>query len=204
MVGEADRPERGVLRRRSSGAARSGSGRVGTHVRIARHHGPMIRYRPTGLSLWGAQWEHKDDDREIVRRLFNLLEDRRMLWKDFSLEIEEHCFRSADIARQQIGQLLDNPEISAGLTAKMKAIQRAFRDFMDDAGDDQQWGHRYAGTGTDRLSVALGTLRGLVGVQLGELAALYEVDVAGDLATIVPDGSGWFFERFSGGSEIPS
>ena len=127
-----------------------------------------------------------------------------MLWKDFSLEIEEHCFRSADIARQQIGQFLDNPEISAGLTAKMKAIQRAFRDFMDGAGDDQQWGHRYAGTGTDRLSVALGTLRGLVGVQLGELAALYEVDVAGDLATVVPDGSGWFFERFSGGSEIPS
>jgi len=127
-----------------------------------------------------------------------------MLWKDFSLEIKEHCFRSADIARQQIGQFLDNPEISAGLTAKMKAIQRAFRDFMDGAGDDQQWGHRYAGTGTDRLSVALGTLRGLVGVQLGELAALYEVDVAGDLATIVPDGSGWFFERFSGGSEIPS
>jgi len=141
---------------------------------------------------------------EFVRRLFNLLEDRRMLWKDFSLEIKEHCFRSADIARQQIGQFLDNPEISAGLTAKMKAIQRAFRDFMDGAGDDQQWGHRYAGTGTDRLSVALGTLRGLVGVQLGELAALYEVDVAGDLATIVPDGSGWFFERFSGGSEIPS
>ena len=121
-----------------------------------------------------------------------------------SLEIEEHCFRSADIARQQIGQLLDNPEISAGLTVKMRAIQRAFRDFMDDAGDDQQWGHRYAGTGTDRLSVALGTLRGQVGVQLGELAALYDVDVVGDLASIVPDGSGWFFERFSGSSEIPS
>jgi hypothetical protein len=86
----------------------------------------------------------------------------------------------------------------------MKAIQRAFRDFMDDAGDDQHWEHRHAGAGTDRLSVALGTLRGLVGVQLGELAALYDVDVVGDLARILPDGSGWFFERFSGGSEIPS
>jgi hypothetical protein len=166
----------------------------------------MVRYRPTGLSLWGvgAQWEHKDDDREIVRRLFNLLEDRRMLWKDFSLEIEEHCFRSADIARQQIGQLLDNPEISPELSGKMKAIQRAFRDFMNDAGDDQHWEHRHAGMGTDRLPVALGTLRGLVGVQLGDLAALYEIDVAGDLASIVPDGSGWFFERFSGVSEIPT
>ncbi len=174
--------------------------------RILRHPEPMVRYRPTGLSLWGVgvQLEHKDDDREIVRRLFNLLEDRRMLWKDFSLEIEEHCFQSADIARQQIGQLLNNPEISPGLTAKVKAIQCAFRGFMDDADGDQRWEHRHAGMGTDRLSVALGTLRGLVGVQLGELAALYDVDVVGDLARIIPDGSGWFFERFPAGSEILS
>ncbi|MDA8399653.1 MAG: hypothetical protein M0008_06340 [Actinomycetota bacterium] len=157
----------------------------------------MVRYRPTGVSLWGVQWERKDDDREIVRRLFNLLEDRRMLWKDFSSEIEEHCFSSAAIARNQIGQLLDSPEISQQLAGRLKALQRAFRDFMNDAGDDLPSWRRYPGAGTDPLSMALGTLRGLVGVQLGELAARYDVDVAGDLASIVPAGSGWFFERFT-------
>jgi hypothetical protein len=80
-------------------------------------------------------------------RLLNLLEDRRMLWKDFSLEFEEHCYQSAGLARRQIGDLLDNLETGAALAAKLKAIQRAFRDFMDDAGDDKPWGRRYSGTG---------------------------------------------------------
>jgi len=50
----------------------------------------MVRFRVSGISPTSLQWERKDDDVEIVRRLFNLLEDRRMLWKDFSFEIEEH------------------------------------------------------------------------------------------------------------------
>jgi hypothetical protein len=36
----------------------------------------------------------------------------------------------------------------------------------------------------------------LVGVQVGELAARYELEVSDELATIVPDQAGWFFERF--------
>ena len=45
--------------------------------------------------------------------------------------------------------------------------------------------------------MALGRLRALVGVQVGELAALYDLDVDDDLATIVPDQNGWFFEAFT-------
>jgi hypothetical protein len=58
----------------------------------------MARYRITGGSgpFGGAQWERKDDDREIARRVLNLLADRGMLWRDCTLEIEEHCVRSAD------------------------------------------------------------------------------------------------------------
>lgn len=46
--------------------------------------------------------------------------------------------------------------------------------------------------------MALGRLRALVGVQVGELAAFYELDVDDDFATIVPDQHGWFFEAFTG------
>lgn len=44
--------------------------------------------------------------------------------------------------------------------------------------------------------MALGRLRGLVGIQIGELAADYNLDVSKELATIVPDQAGWFFEPF--------
>jgi hypothetical protein len=156
-----------------------------------------MRYRLTGASgpLGGGQWERKDDDREIARRVMNLLGDRRMLWKDFSMEIEEHCVTAANIVRAGIGSHLDNPEISSELARQLQLLQRLFRDFVDEVGPAGEDGHMrsYA---TDPLSIALGRLRGLVGVQVGELAARYELEVSDELATIVPDQAGWFFERF--------
>lgn len=161
----------------------------------------MTRYRLTGGSVpfAGAQWERKDDDREIARRVLNLLADRRMLWKDFSLEIEEHCVTSANRAREQIGVHLDNPETGTELARRLQLLQRLFRDFVDEVGPDGgNWNRRRSPIGTDPLSMALGRLRGLVGLQIGELAADYNLDVSEELATIVPDQAGWFFERFDG------
>jgi hypothetical protein len=43
--------------------------------------------------------------------------------------------------------------------------------------------------------MALGRLRGLVGVQIGEIAGGYDLRVSDELAVIVPDQAGWFFER---------
>ena len=76
----------------------------------------MTRYRMTGGSVGpfgGGQWERKDDDREIARRVLNLLVDRRMLWKDFSVEIEEHCVQSANLARQELGEHLDRSYVAS-------------------------------------------------------------------------------------------
>lgn len=157
----------------------------------------MTRYRLTGGSapFGGAQWE-RNDDGEIARRVLNLLADRRMLWKDFTLEIEEHCVRSANQVRDQLGVHLDNPEIGDDLTRRLRLLQRLFRDFVDETDPEPEEWARDRTPGTDRLSMALGRLRGLVGVQVGELAADYDLDVSEELATIVPDQSGWFFERF--------
>ena len=52
--------------------------------------------------------------------------------------------------------------------------------------------------------MALGRLRALVGVQVGQLAAEYALDVSPELSTIVPDQAGWFFERFDGPHQRPA
>lgn len=160
----------------------------------------MVRYRTTGLTagVVGAQWERKDDDQEIARRVLNLLGDRRMLWKDFSLEIEEHCVRSAIQVRRDLGFHLDNPEIGDGLARRVRLLQGLFRAFVDEIGPGGDDAHRWLGRsgGTDPLSMALGRLRGLVGIQVGQLASEYDLDVSEELATIVPDDGAWFFERF--------
>lgn len=160
-----------------------------------------MKFRVAGLSLGndvlqaGVQFEPKDDDREIARRVVNDLSDRRMLWKDFSREIEEHCVESAIQLRRQLGEHLNTRGISTELAKRIQLIQRLLRSFIDELGDDPHMHYRMA-AGTDPLSVALGRLRALVGVQVGDLAASYGLDVPDDLATIVPDEQGWFFERF--------
>lgn len=157
----------------------------------------MVRYRLTGAStpFGGVQWERKDDDREIARRVLNLLSDRRMLWNDFPMEIEEHCVRSANRVREQLGLHLDNAEIGAELARSIQLLQRLFRDFVDEFGPAGSDWSQYRRPGNDPLSMALGRLRGLVGVQVGDLAATYGLEVSEELAAIVPDQAGWFFER---------
>lgn len=148
--------------------------------------------------MWGLQWERKDNDRELARRLFIHLEDHRMLWKDFSVEIEEHCIQSAERARHELTALLTSPEIGPHLAEGLSAIRAAFRAFMDEVGEeyrDRYHRHHYPGDRTDPLSLALGRLRGVVGVQIGEIASTWDVAVPDDLATIVRDQAGWFFER---------
>ncbi len=157
-----------------------------------------MRYRLTGITIpgVGGQWARRDDDREIARRVLNLLADRRMLWKDFSMEIEEHCVASANTVRDALGTHLDHPDIGEDLARRLQLVQRLFRDFVDEVGPTDNDGfdrHRW-GMGTDALSMVLGRLRALVGVQVGELAATYDLDVTDELATIVPDQAGWFFE----------
>lgn len=144
--------------------------------------------------MGGLQWEFKDDDREIARRAVNSFEDRRMLWKDYSLEVEEDCVRSASEARRALGALIDSPDIGPDLVRQLKVCQAAFREFMDTfAGVDPREGH-WRAYGTDPLSMALGRLRALIGVQVGELREKYRLEVSPELASIVPDESGWFFE----------
>ena len=169
----------------------------------------MVKFRLTGASLGsvGAQWEQKDDDREIARRVLNLLADRRLLWKDFTVEVEEHCVASAIQIRRELGRHLDNPEISVPLAARVRLLQTLFRSFIDELGPygGDQPHHRWSSVGTDPLSMALGRLRALVGVQIGALASEFELEVGEDLALIIPDEAGWFFQRFPpGANELDS
>ena len=164
----------------------------------------MVKFRLTGASLGsvGVQWEQKDDDREIARRVLNLLADRRLLWKDFTVEVEVHCVGSAIQIRRELGRHLDNPEISAPLAARVRLLQTLFRSFIDELGPygGDQTLHRWSSVGTDPMSMALGRLRALVGVQIGALASEFELEVGEDLALIIPDEAGWFFERFPPGA----
>ena len=157
------------------------------------------RFRLTGVStpFGGLQWERRDTDAQIAQRVVDLLGDRRLLWADFTQEITEHCTTSAIEVRNRLGTHLENPDIGQGLASDIRVLQGLFRDFVTEVGPaGDGFGRRVPSHGTDPLSQALGKLRALVGVRLGELAARYELEISAELASIVPDEHGWFFETF--------
>ena len=110
----------------------------------------VTRYRLTGGSVRSPapSVERKDDDGEIARRVLNLLGDCRVLWRDFTLEIEEHWVKSANRVRDPIGVHLENPEIGVDLARRLQLLQRLFRDLVDEAGPEGEEWARYRTPGS--------------------------------------------------------
>ncbi|WP_203566851.1 DUF6650 family protein [Aestuariimicrobium ganziense] len=150
-----------------------------------------MRYRWTGLGtpFGSLQWERKDDDEVIARRVISLLEDRRLLFVDFYWETPSDCIVSAGAVRDKLSEMITNPDISTGLAQQLKLLRSYFRTFMETRDDH---GRRYH-MGHEPFSVALGELRAKVGQLVGDLAARFELDVEPDLASIVPTEEGGFF-----------
>lgn len=169
-----------------------------------------MRYRLTGVGtpFVSLSFGNKDDDKEIARRAISMLEDRRILFADASWVSRGYCLGSAELARDQLTELIANPDISEGLARQLKLVRSYLRTFMTDAiwprhlGRFGCAGHRRAGSGddahryvADQLSVALGELRAKVGLVVGDLAVRFDLDVEPELATIIPVEDGGFFEQ---------
>lgn len=152
-----------------------------------------MRFRLTGLGtpFGSLQWEKKDDDREIARRVISLLEDRRLLYRDFFWEVPHECIESARQTRESLTALIASPDISPGLSLEVKLLRAYFRTFMDTRDDH---GRRYH-MGSEPISLALGELRAKVGQVVGDLAARFDLEVEDELGSIVPVERGGFFDR---------
>ena len=59
-------------------------------------HYEEILSRLTGISvpLFGVQWNPPTSEVTIARRIIRFLEDRRVLYNDYELEIPNHCVQS--------------------------------------------------------------------------------------------------------------
>ena len=155
---------------------------------------PRVRFktligRLTGFStpFFGVSWEPPKSERDVIRQLVNFLEDRRVLFNPFMLEVEWQVVDSVAEIRGHLTEALDElGENSPGI-APVKAMRAACRRFLDEPHPDlphigQRWGHP-DGNG---FFVALGELRATFGTHLAFLAAQYGIDVEGDLASVLP------------------
>ncbi len=146
--------------------------------------------RITGIStpFGGLQWADPGaSERDIIRGLILFLEDRRVLYNPFILEVRSQVDPSIHQIRHECTNLLRQLGENAFAVAPLRAIREACRRFHDDANMEFRFfarrGHHELDAG---FFTALGALRATIGQQLALLAAHYDLDIEGDLADVLP------------------
>lgn len=147
--------------------------------------------RVTGFStpFFGVQWTPPSAERDAVRAFLSFLEDRRVLYASYELEVTGEVESSVhDIRRRCTESLAALPEQSRAV-GSVRAIRAACRRFFDEPPQDfRNLYPRDFGKFRDQAGffTALGELRATVGAQIAILAVLYEVELEAELATILP------------------
>jgi hypothetical protein len=147
--------------------------------------------RITGISVpfGGISWaDPGPSDAEIVRRFIVFLEDRRVLYNAYNLESLSEVERSIHEVRSECTETLQALGPKAFGVTPIRSIRAAGRRFHDDEKEsfrffDHRFGHH---DGSPGFFAALGAFRSTVGQQVAVLAAHYDIDIEGDLASALP------------------
>lgn len=148
--------------------------------------------RVTGISTPFGGFQLSDpgpSDAETIRRFLLFLEDRRVLYNPMDLEVASQVEHSVHQIREECTKTLQALPPKAFAATPIRVIREASRRFHDDQNEgfrffDDRWPrHR---EGSPGFFVALGALRATVGQQVALLAAHYDIDIEGDLASVLP------------------
>jgi len=152
-------------------------------------------HRLSGFSLpfFGVQWTPPADEREIVRGLLTALEDRRVLFVPYHLEVVSQVTSSVLQMRETLTKTLQALPETSRAAGSIRAMRTACRRFLEEPMPDfrnlMRWhGGRHAGDeeGSPSFFVALGELRATFGTHIAALAYQYGLDVEPELASILP------------------
>jgi hypothetical protein len=147
--------------------------------------------RVTGISspFGGLQWaDPGPSEGQIVRDFVLFLEDRRVLYNPMYLEIVGQVEHSIHEIREQCTKTLQALPPKAFGVVPIRAIREAGRRFHDDQNEDFRFFHDrwHSSEGGPGFFTALGAFRASVGQQVALLAAHYDFDIEGDLASALP------------------
>jgi hypothetical protein len=154
-----------------------------------------LAHRLSGFSLpfFGVQWTPPADEREIVRGLLTALEDRRVLFVLYHLEVVSQVTSSVLQMRETLTRTLKTLPETSRAAGSVRAMRAACRRFLEEPMPEfrnlMRWhGGRHGGDeeGNPSFFVALGELRAAFGTHIAALAYQYGLDVEPELASILP------------------
>lgn len=153
------------------------------------------RLNGVSIPFFGVSWQPPRSDVAAAREVITFLEDRRLLYNPYEVEIPEHVVQSVIDIRREMTRSLAAGGLADELTGSLRSIRAACRKFLDSVGVSDD--------GRDRLHLpptafgvhhmhdigfnqSLGELRGVVGVEVFKIAAAHGLDVEDGLASILP------------------
>ena len=148
--------------------------------------------RLTGIStpIFGAQWNPSELEVTKARRVISYLEDRRVLYAPWELEVIQFCIDSILDMRRFLTAELGDIDVESELAQSLRAMRAACRKFLDTVQGGRRvipsrhWNPR--GDSNWVFDEARRELRGVVGIQVAKMAAQHGLDIENDLASILP------------------
>jgi hypothetical protein len=144
----------------------------------------------TSLPWFSAHWTQKKSDKKIAKVVIAFLEDRRVLFGQWTGEVPTHSLQSVFGIREFLRGQITSEDMGSDLSNTLKAMQAACRRFIDAAGDNGENFSRHrrftGGLTLDAFAIALGDFRATMGFYIAALATQYEIDIHEDLAEILP------------------
>jgi len=152
-----------------------------------------VARRLTGIScpIFGVSWDPGVAKIASARRVLTYLEDRRVLYAPWEVEIPEHCVDSIlEMRRFMTNQLGNLDGHDEDIAPHLRAIRAACRSFLSATGGLRDGPMRLQpwmpGTPGWMFNDALGELRAVFGIHIAQLSAKFGIDLEDELAVILP------------------
>lgn len=151
-----------------------------------------ILSRLTGIScpIFGVSWNPPESQRSIARKIIIFLEPRRVLYSAFEYESVCPCIQSVTEIKNFLTAELPGIDDDSDLNKYVRAMRNACNKFLNKCPDDKEFRCYACKNGNLEnwiFTSALGEMRGVFGIMVGQVTKAYGIDVEDDLAQIIPD-----------------
>lgn len=149
-------------------------------------------HRLTGIScpFFGVSWTPPESQRKIARKIINHLEARRVLYSAYEYETVGPVVNSVAEIKNFLTAELENTNENSELEKYIRAMRNACNKFLNSCRDDDKFRRNahYRGCLDNWIfTSAIGEMRGVFGVMIGQISLAYGINVEDELAKIIPD-----------------
>lgn len=139
--------------------------------------------------MFGVSWNPPEHERNIARRIIIFLEAKRVLFCPYEYETINPVINSVvDIKDSLTSELSYINEMSV-LQKYVRSMRNACNKLLSTCPDDDNF--RYYANRSGNINnwifiSAIGEMRGVFGIMIGQIASSYGLDIEEDLAQIIP------------------